>query len=47
LKIDNGVLGEEYYYDFGFMELILLESYLECKFIIADNLRFISKMDEK
>ena len=47
LKIDNGVLGEEYYYDFGFMELCLLKSYLKCKFITADNLRFISNMDEK
>jgi hypothetical protein len=28
LKIDNGVLGEEYYYDFDFMELCLLKSYL-------------------
>ena len=24
LKIDNGVLGKEYYYDFDFMELCLL-----------------------
>jgi hypothetical protein len=40
LKIENGVLGEDWFYDFGHMELIFLEHNLLCKFIDVDNLTY-------
>ena len=39
LNIENGVVGEDWYYDFGLMELRFLKRTLECKFITADNMR--------
>ena len=39
LKIENGVLGEDWYCDYYLMELRFLERNLECKFIKTDNLR--------
>jgi hypothetical protein len=39
LKIENGVLGEDWYYDYGLMELRFLQGNLKCKFIKTDILR--------
>ena len=40
LKIENGVLGEDWFYDFGLMELRFLKRNLRCKFIDVDNLMY-------
>ena len=39
LKIENGVIGEDWYCDYGLMELRFLERNLKCKFIKNDALR--------
>ena len=46
LKIENGVLGEDYQCDYGLMELRFLQLNLKCKFIITDNLR-LNKQDNQ
>ena len=39
LKIENGVLWKDLYFDYGLMELRFLKRNLQCKFIKTDNLR--------
>jgi hypothetical protein len=39
LKIENGVIGEDWYCDYGLIELKFLKRNLKCKFIKIDALR--------